>query len=192
MADISKDKGNLVKLTDIDDDFIIYLRYATNDNFTGEKIYDSGECWIDKHTAEILIKAKNEFKKAGYRVKIWDAYRPISAQAKFWEIMPNEDFVAQPPDMNKIKKFRPTHMNGQCVDITLTDMDGNEIEMPSEFDDMTEKSSLKSNLISEEGRRNAIYMKSVMEDVGFLGYEKEWWHFYDVTTEPTPFMDFKI
>lgn len=186
------EKGNLVKLVEIDNDFIIYLRYAMTDNFTGQKIYNSGECWIDKNTAEILIKAKNIFKAAGYRVKIWDAYRPISAQAKFWEIMPNSDFVARPPDMNKIKKFRPTHMNGLCVDITLTDLDGNDIVMPSEFDDMTERASLECTKTSEKGRKNATYMKEVMERVGFLAYEKEWWHFYDVSTEPTPFTDFQI
>ncbi len=45
-----------------------------------------------------------------------------------WEIMPNDDFIARPPDMTKIKKFRPTHMNGMCVDVTLTDKEGNEIE----------------------------------------------------------------
>ncbi|MBP1924278.1 D-alanyl-D-alanine dipeptidase [Sedimentibacter acidaminivorans] len=56
------EKGNLVKLVEMDNDFIIYLRYAMTDNFTGQKIYNSGECWIDKNTAEILIKAKNIFK----------------------------------------------------------------------------------------------------------------------------------
>ncbi|MFR5149694.1 MAG: M15 family metallopeptidase [Ruminococcus sp.] len=69
-------------------------------------------------------------------MKIWDAYRPIRAQKRFWEIMPNDDFIARPPDMTKIKKFRPTHMNGMCVDVTLTDKEGNEIEMPSPFDTM--------------------------------------------------------
>lgn len=73
-------KGNLVRLLDIDSDFIIDLRYATADNFTGQKVYQSGECWIDEHTAAILIQAKNIFRADGYRVKVWDAYRPIRAQ----------------------------------------------------------------------------------------------------------------
>ena len=58
-------KGNLVRLLDIDNDFIIDLRYATEDNFTGQQIYQSGECWIDEHSAKILVKAKNIFKEAG-------------------------------------------------------------------------------------------------------------------------------
>lgn len=185
-------QGDLIKLTDLDGDFIIDIIYATENNFTGQKIYESGECWLNKNTAKLLVQAKNIFKEDGYRVKIWDAYRPISAQRKFWEIMPNDNFVARPPDISHIRKFRPTHMNGMCVDITLTDFNGNEIEMPSAFDDMTERASLYNHVCSEMARTNGIYLKKIMENVGFMGYEKEWWHFYDITTEPVPFLDFQI
>lgn len=106
------EKGNLVRLLDLDDDFIIDLKYATADNFTGQKIYNSNDCYMDRHTAEILIRAKNIFTKDGYRVKVMDAYRPISAQEKFWQILPDDNFVARPPDMAKLKVFRPTHLNG--------------------------------------------------------------------------------
>ena len=185
-------KGNLVRLLDIDKDFIIDLKYAGPDNFTGQKVYSSGECWMDRHTAEILIKARDIFKKDGYRVKVMDAYRPISAQKKFWEILPNDDFVARPPDMSKPRTFRPGHLNGLAVDVTLTDMDGNEVEMPSAFDDFSEKAALRNAAPGSEGEKNAAYLKDVMESVGFQAYKNEWWHFYDVTTEPTPFMDFQI
>lgn len=186
------EKGNLVRLLDLDDDFIIDLKYATEDNFTGRKVYHSAECYMDRHTAEILIKARDLFKKDGYRVKVFDAYRPISAQAKFWEILPDDDLIARPPDMSKITKFRPTHMNGLCVDITLTDLNGNDIEMPSKFDDLTERAKLECPLNPETGKVNGRYLKKIMESVGFLAYENEWWHFYDVSTEPTPFMDYQI
>ena len=66
-------KGNLIKLTDLSSDFIIDLKYATPDNFTGVQVYQSADCWLDEHTAQILIKAKEIFEKDGYRVKIWDA-----------------------------------------------------------------------------------------------------------------------
>lgn len=71
-------------------------------------------------------------------------------------------------------------------------MKGNEIEMPSEFDDFSERASLLCKTTSNTGRQNAEYMKNVMESVGFMAYENEWWHFYDITTEPTPFMDYQI
>ena len=186
------EKGNLVRLLDLDDDFIVDLKYASADNFTGQKIYHSNECYMDRHTAEILIQAKDIFAKDGFLVKVLDAYRPISAQERFWEILPDADFVARPPEMTKLKVFRPTHLNGLCVDITLTDMEGREIEMPSAFDDFSERASLLCLETSETGRRNASYMKAVMERVGFRAYENEWWHFYDVSTEPTPFMNFQI
>lgn len=185
-------KGNLVRITDLSSDFIIELRYASEDNFTGVKVYQSEECWMDEHTAQILMKAQELFRKDGFRIKIWDAYRPIRAQKKFWEIMPNDDFVARPPDMTKIQKFRPTHMNGMCVDVTLTDLEGNEMEMPSPFDTMDEKASLECPLHSAEGRKNGEYLKRIMESVGFQAYECEWWHFYDVSAEPAPFSDYDI
>lgn len=185
-------QGDLVRLLDLDEDFIVDLKYSTADNFTNNVIYTSNECYIHKNTAELLIKAKNKFKADGYRVKVWDAYRPISAQRKFWEVMPNPDFVACPPEVNTNKKPRTNHLNGLCVDITLTDMDGNELEMPSEFDDFSEKASLNCPDISAEGRKNAEYMKQVMESVGFEGYSMEWWHFYDRKTPSTAFLDFQI
>ena len=186
------DKGDLVRLLDLDDDFIIDLKYATLDNFTKQTIYNSGICYINKNTAGMLIKAKNIFRKDGYRVKVWDAYRPISAQRRFFEIMPDPNFVAQPPDINSIKTFKPSHMNGQCVDVTLVDSQGNDINMPTEFDDFSSMAGLDCPYIPEIARKNAEYLKTVMESVGFQAYENEWWHFYDVTTPPTPFLDFQI
>lgn len=185
-------KGNLVRLLDVDEEFIIDLRYATADNFTGVQIYQSNECWIDEHTAKILIEAKNIFKKNGYRVKVWDAYRPIRAQQKFWDVLPDNNFVARPPDMSKLTTFRPTHMNGMCVDVTLTDADGKDIEMPCPFDTMDERASLSCELNSVAGRKNGEYLKEVMESVGFQAYKGEWWHFYDVSTEAVPFSDYEI
>ena len=185
-------QGDLIKLLDLDKDFIIELKYATADNFTNQVIYSSNECYVNKNTAKLLIEAKNKFKADGYRVKIWDAYRPISAQRKFWEVMPDPDFVAMPPELNPNKKPRTNHLNGLCVDITLTDLDGNELEMPSEFDDFSEKASLNCLTSSEEGRKNATYMKEVMESVGFEGYSMEWWHFYDRKTAPTAFSDYPL
>lgn len=185
-------KGNLVRLLDMDEEFIIELKYATADNFTGVQIYQSNDCWIDEHTAELLIMAKNIFKEDGYRVKVWDAYRPIRAQRKFWEVMPKPGFVARPPELSEIKTSRPTHMNGMCVDVTLTDRDGKEMEMPCPFDTMDERAALDCPKNPEEGRKNGKYLKEVMESVGFEAYEQEWWHFYDVTGTPAPFSDYEV
>ncbi len=187
-----KEKGDLIRLLDLDPDFIIELKYATPDNFTGQTIYSSNECYINKNTAKLLIQAKNIFQSDGFRVKILDAYRPLRAQKRFYEILPDSNFVAPPPDMSTLKTFRATHLNGLCVDLTLVDHTGKEIEMPSEFDDFTERASLSCETTSATGRKNALYMKTVMERVGFEGYQHEWWHFYDRQTAPTAFLDFPI
>ncbi|MDY6038731.1 MAG: M15 family metallopeptidase [Eubacterium sp.] len=184
--------GALVRVLDVDSDFIIDLRYAGENNFTGRKIYSSGECYIDINTLKMLVKARDIFRRDGYRVKIWDAYRPISAQKHFWEIMPDDNFVARPPDMSKLTKFNPSHMNGQCVDITLTDLDGKEIQMPTLFDDFGPLASLKNNDENSEGFKNAAYLRKVMEEAGFSAYEGEWWHFYDRKSKPAKYLDFQI
>ena len=176
--------GNLVRLLDLDHDFIIDLRYAREDNFTGKAVYDFKDCYIDIHTAKQLIAAKNAAKKDGFRIKVWDAYRPVSAQQRFWDILPDNDFVAYPPDMDTITEFKNSHMNGQCVDVTLTDMDGNDVPMPSEFDDFTEKARLDCPKTEGEARKNGEYLRDIMVAAGFTPYSGEWWHFYDHNTEP--------
>ena len=179
-----KQHGNLVKLLDLDPEFIIDLPYATENNFTGKVVYQFKDCYIDIHTARQLIKAKNTAKKDGFRMKVWDAYRPVNAQQHFCDILPNNDFVAYPPDMENITEFKNSHMNGQCVDVTLTDMDGNDIPMPSEFDDFTEKARLDCKETVGEARKNGEYLRDIMVDAGFTPYSGEWWHFYDRNTAP--------
>ncbi|MGC2872773.1 M15 family metallopeptidase [Ihubacter sp. mB4P-1] len=176
--------GNLVRLLDLDEDFIIDLIYATPNNFTGSVVYDSPECFIDIATAKRLIAAKDLVKKDGLRMKVWDAFRPVSAQQRFWDLLPDNDFVAYPPDMAVITEFKNSHMNGQCVDVTLTDTNGKELLMPSAFDDFTQKARLDCPETSGEALKNAIYLREIMMQAGFTPYIGEWWHFYD--KNPTP------
>lgn len=184
---MNKNYGNLVRLLDIDKDFIIDLRYATTNNFTNSKIYNSNECYIDKNTAKLLLNAKNIFKSDGYKVVVWDAYRPVSAQQKFWDLVQDNNYVAYPPDLSKKIEFKNSHMNGQCIDITLADNMGKYIPMPSNFDDFTDFSRIDCKRINPVARKNAEYLRDVMISCGFSPYEGEWWHFYDKTTKPTPY-----
>lgn len=182
--------GNLVRLKDLDDDFFIDLRYSTPDNFTGEVVYDFRECYVDESTAHRLIQAKDLLKRRGFGLKIWDAYRPVSAQRQFWNLCPDNNFVARPPDMSTIQEFKNSHMNGQCVDVTLTDPDGRNAVMPSEFDDFSPRARLDCPETHGEARRNAELLRNVMVQCGFTPYEGEWWHFYDHTVEPAPYSDY--
>lgn len=111
---------HLVKLLDLDDEFIIELQYYKSSNFFKQKFYNENECFLNESTAYRLIEAKNSFKKEGFLVKIWDAYRPVSVQAKMWQTLPDNDYVAYPPSKDN-NTYNYSHMNGQCVDLTLVD-----------------------------------------------------------------------
>lgn len=187
-----KQYQNLVRLLDLDPEFIIDLRYATDDNFTGSRVYTSAECYIDSHTARQLIEAKNAAAKRGLKIKVWDAFRPVSAQQRFWDLLPDNNFVAYPPDMEHMTEFKNSHMNGQCVDVTLVNADGSEIPMPSQFDDFTEKARLDCPLTTGEARENAEFLRQIMTDAGFTPYEGEWWHFYDKNTLPVRYLDVNL
>ena len=181
--------GNLIKLLELDSDFVIDIKYAAKDNFTKNKVYASDECYIDMDTGKRLIQARDMAKSAGFRMKVWDAYRPISAQQRFWDLIQDNDFVAYPPDMETLKEFKNSHMNGQCVDVTLTDMDGNDIPMPSAFDDFTKKARLDCIDTVGETRKNAEFLRDIMVQAGFTPYEGEWWHFYDRNVTPVKYSD---
>ena len=132
------------------------------------------------------------FKEKGYTIKVWDAYRPLNVQRKLFEACPINDFVAKPPDKPITSGFRPRHNNGMAVDITLVDKYGNELEMPSGFDDFSEKARFSSKAMTKEARRNVDYLHEVMLSVGFKAYDAEWWHFVDAIEEPTPYLDIPL
>lgn len=93
-------------------------------------------------------------------MKVWDAYRPVNAQRRFWELLPDNRFVAYPPDMETLTCFKNSHMNGQCVDVTLCDSQGCELVMPSGFDDFTKKARLDCPETTGEARKNAEYLRT--------------------------------
>lgn len=182
----------LVLLTDLDDSFIIDLRYATSDNFFKKCFYPEQACVIRRETGEKLVKANQIFREKGYTIKVWDAYRPLSIQRAFYEVYPDNYFVAKPPDKPITSGFRPRHNNGMAVDITLVDKNGKELEMPSEFDDFTEKASPTYEHMTIEARKNVDYLIEVMESFGFRIHEGEWWHFVDGIEDPNPYLDISL
>lgn len=168
----TKEIDGLVRIQDMDDTIAVDLRYATENNFTGRKVYPSSVCLIQRATAEKLVRANKEFAKKGLRIKIWDAYRPVYVQKIFWNIVSDTRFVADPA-----KKC--WHSCGIAVDVTLVDMNGNEIIMPSGFDDFSEKALRSYTKNSEEAQKNVDYLTEVMERNGFMTISTEWWHYED-------------
>ncbi|HHW47103.1 MAG TPA: D-alanyl-D-alanine dipeptidase [Clostridiaceae bacterium] len=172
----------LVELIKLDDSFVIDIKYATTDNFTGKKIYSSARCFIHKNTAKKLIAANNEFKSLGYRIKVFDAYRPYSAQQILWDAAPDKSYIANP-------KKGSVHNKGAAVDITLVDEHGNELPMPSNYDEMTKRSHLNYKDCDEQLIKNRELLGSIMVKHGFKRISTEWWHFDDTDAKKYPILD---
>lgn len=125
-------------------DIYVELRYATENNFTGVKIYDFTEAYLRYGTVKKLAQVQKELKQQGYSLKIWDAYRPFEAQQKLWEVYPDPNYVANPADGMK------KHNLGGTVDITMVAADGSIIPMPTEFDDFSLKADRNYSDIDNE------------------------------------------
>ena len=172
----------LVQITALDDSFVVDLKYATEDNFTGKQIYPESRAILREETAHKLIKAQEEFKNLGYGLKIWDAYRPFSAQQVLWDAVDDKTWVADPTRGSN-------HNRGSAVDVTLVDSEGNELPMPSEFDDFSERAHQTYAGCTEEEARNRDLLRKTMSQCGFVGYVNEWWHFNDTDAKSYPVLD---
>ncbi|HPZ10338.1 MAG TPA: D-alanyl-D-alanine dipeptidase, partial [Candidatus Eremiobacteraeota bacterium] len=177
-----------VKLVDIgkaDPTIIIDLRYATEDNFTGKKVYSVNIAYLRPEVAKKLLKVQKKLKKIGLGLKIWDAYRPLSVQYKFWELVPDLRYVADP-------KVGSNHNRGAAVDVTLVDSKGKELPMPTEFDDFTEKAGRNYNKLPKEVIKNRKLLEDYMVSEGFLPLPTEWWHFDYKNIKDYPVLDIPL
>lgn len=155
-------------------DIYVELMYATENNFTGVRIYDFTDAYLRYGTVKKLANVQKELKEQGYSLKIWDAYRPFEAQQKLWEVYPDPNYVANPANGMK------NHNLGGTVDITMVAADGSIIPMPTEFDDFSLKADRNySDIEDEEAVNNVMILQNTMENNGFTGYQGEWWDYSD-------------
>lgn len=182
----AKEINGLVRVQDLDNTILVNLRYAGKDNFTGEKIYPENICVLRRETAEKLVKANKEFIKIGYRIKVWDAYRPMYVQQIFWDMVQDNQFIANP------KNGGSRHNKGTAVDVTLVDNSGKELNMPSDFDDFSSEAYRDNPNVSEEVKKNIELLTKVMERNGFIALDSEWWHFDDSNSKNYKVIDVDI
>lgn len=154
------------------------LRYAGTDNFTGQQIYPFYEAYLRYGTVQKLQKVNDELARQGLSLKIWDAYRPASAQWTLWQVCPNPAFVANP------ERGFSGHTRGNTVDVTLVNSSGQELEMPSGFDEFSARADRNYSDCTDLQAANARLLEQVMERYGFVGYAAEWWHFSDSQSYP--------
>ena len=159
-------------------DIVIELKYATTDNFTGKKIYDFTEAYLRYGTVKKLMNVQSALKEQGLSLKVWDAFRPTSAQFVLWEVCPDSTYVANP------NKSFSSHSKGNTVDITIVDEKGEELIMPTAFDDFSKQADRDYSDCSKEARKNALLLEDVMKENGFKAYFGEWWHYTDQITYP--------
>lgn len=175
----------LVDVAQIDSTLVIDLKYAGADNFLKKSVYPVQKGILQLEVAKKLAEANNEFHKYGFTIKIWDAYRPLSVQKMMWEIMPNDDFIANP-------SHGSVHNRGAAVDVTLIDKQGKEIEMPSDFDDFTEKAFINYKGASAKAVQNREFLAKIMMNHGFTRLDSEWWHFYGPNAYDYPIVDVQL
>jgi zinc D-Ala-D-Ala dipeptidase len=163
-------QSDLVNVWKLDSTITLDIRYATANNFTGKQVYDEAKFFLRSEPAGKILEIQKELKQLGLGLKIFDGYRPLSVQKKFWEIMPDERYVADP-------KKGSRHNRGAAVDLTLIDKNGNEIPMPTPYDDFTEKASRNYMDLSSQIIINRKFLEDLMTKYGFTGLPTEWWHF---------------
>lgn len=196
---IELDPSGFVLLADYVPQIVQEIRYYSSYNFIGERIngYEEPVALLTKEAARALREVANELIVRGYRLKVFDAYRPTTAVKHFmlWGIE-DTDIRMKPyfyPDLEKQELFNngyiaklSSHSRGSAVDLTLLDMrTGKEVDMGSPFDFFGEISHPDCRGITEEQYGNRMMLRDVMARGGFSPISCEWWHFR-LTDEPYP------
>lgn len=174
-------KPELVEVQKVNPKIAVEVVYATDKNFTGKVIYTASKCLLRKEVAQALNEVQLELEQKGLGLKVWDAYRPMSAQQKFWDVLAEkypdekerENYVSNP-------KKGGRHTRGTAVDCTLVDLkDGKEVEKPTEFDHFGQEAWRNYNgpALTLKAKEHRDLLESVMKKHGFDGLPSEWWHF---------------
>jgi zinc D-Ala-D-Ala dipeptidase len=149
------------------------LRYASTKNFMGRLMYPekTNITFLRYPAALALQKVQEDLRKQGLGLKIFDAYRPYSVTVKFWELVRDERYVANPAKGSG-------HNRGAAVDLTIVDIKtGNELDMGTGFDNFTDTAHHVFTGLPEQVLQNRRLLRSMMEKHGFKALETEWWHY---------------
>jgi D-alanyl-D-alanine dipeptidase len=198
-AVLSYDASGFVLLSEAVPDAILEMRYYSTFNFVGERIdgYEEPVALLTREAAAALKKVSDDLASKGYRLKIYDAYRPQRAVDHFvrWAKDPNDTRMKRYfyPELDKDELFprgyiarRSGHSRGSAVDLTLLDMQtGKEVDMGSPFDLFSPVSHPDCREITDEQYENRMFLQRAMVRNGFQPINCEWWHF-SLKNEPYP------
>jgi zinc D-Ala-D-Ala dipeptidase len=172
----------LVDIQSVDPGIRLDIRYATENNFTHQKVYDEAACFLRAEAAQNLSKVQEDLEKQGLGLKVFDCYRPLSVQRKFWALVPDERYVANPGKGSR-------HNRGAAVDLTLVREDGTELPMPTAYDDFTERAHRDYIKLPQEAIKDRELLEWIMARHGFVPLPTEWWHFDFAGWEKYPVLD---
>ncbi|WP_028877832.1 D-alanyl-D-alanine dipeptidase [Terasakiella pusilla] len=170
----------LIEITEQTHDVVLDLKYATNDNFTGEPVYAKAHCYLHEEAEALLRVAIEIAARQGYRFRIFDAFRPSEAQWKLWNHTPDDEFLADP------RRGSP-HSRGAAIDLTLMDENGVDLDMGTGFDAFTPLSHHGNPDVSPEAEKNRLILMGIMTTAGWDFFRNEWWHYqlFDARRLPT-------
>ena len=195
---ISYDKSGFEKVSAVIDDAVYDVRYYSSNNFTGKRIrgYKAPVPYMTRESLDALAKAADILRKQGYRILIWDTYRPQKAVDNFVEWINNptdEGDKSFYPELSKKDLVRggyiatkSSHTRGSTVDLTLIKMDGSYVDMGGTFDLFSEISHPDYKKLTREQKKNRKILSDAMYKAGFCGIDSEWWHF---TYKNEPYKD---
>lgn len=168
-------KAGLIRITEVDRSIAIDLRYTRDSAIAKRALYESNmPALLRPETAVRLRKANDYVKLHGYRIQVWDAYRPPSAQLVLWDASGHDDrFVANP--FSKPSQ----HSCGTAVDVTLVSKSGQAVEMPTGFDSFTPQAAARYQHPDPEVMKRKHILQQAMSQAGFFPLPNEWWHFTD-------------
>jgi D-alanyl-D-alanine dipeptidase len=146
------------------------LRYATANNFTHQVVYPTARCVLRRPVAERLARVQTRLAARGFGLAVFDCYRPLAVQRKFFSLVPDPRYVADP-------KRGSRHNRGAAVDVTLVDASGTELDLGTPFDDFTPRAHRNARDLPDEVRRRRAILDAAMAAENFTGMPTEWWHF---------------
>jgi D-alanyl-D-alanine dipeptidase len=164
---------DLVELTRLDSTIHLDIRYATTNNFVGERFYSQARAFLQRPAAEALVRVHRSLRQMGYGLLIYDAYRPWYVTKMFWDATPVEqkEFVADPSKGSR-------HNRGCAVDLSLYDLKtGQAVAMTSGYDEFSHRAYPEYPAGTSLQRWHRALLRRAMEAEGFKVYEWEWWHF---------------
>jgi D-alanyl-D-alanine dipeptidase len=166
-------------------DAVLDLRYATDRNFTGSALYPAAaRCLLRPEVAARLVRAAAALRAQGYRLRLFDCYRPLAVQRALWARFPQRGLVADPA------RGGSNHNRGAAVDVGLADTQGGPVELPTDFDafgPLARADAVKG--VSQAAQQHRGHLRAAMEAAGFRVNRAEWWHYDAPEAQGAPLLD---